>query len=274
MYQLGWFATSRGKTSKKLLEAVWDSIHRGEIKAEIAFVFSNREAGEGENSDRFFELVRSYHIPLVCLSSKRFKAEQGARFSSEQDNLPLWRREYDRTAMDLLAGFHPDLCVLAGYMLIVGREMCQRYNMINLHPAALGGPTGTWQEVIWQLISGKARETGAMMHLVTPELDKGPPVTYCTFSIRGEPFDKYWQEIEGRPVEEILKQGEDSPLFKLIREHGVVREFPLVVATIKAFSQGKVKITADKRVIEAEGHPIHGYDLTTEINKIVGGVIS
>jgi phosphoribosylglycinamide formyltransferase-1 len=78
LYQLGWFATSRGKTSKKLLEAVWDSIHRGEIEAEIAFVFSNREAGEGENSDRFFELVRSYHIPLVCLSSKRFKAEQRA----------------------------------------------------------------------------------------------------------------------------------------------------------------------------------------------------
>ncbi len=271
MYQLGWFATSRGKTSKKLLEAVWDSINRGEIEAEIAFVFSNREVGEGENSDRFFELVRSYHIPLVCLSSKRFKAEQGARFSGEQDNLPLWRREYDRAAMDLLAGFYPDLCVLAGYMLIVGREMCQRYNMINLHPAAPSGPTGTWQEVIWQLISGKARETGAMMHLVTPELDKGPPVTYCTFSIRGEPFDKYWQGIEGRPLEKILKQGEDSPLFKLIREHGVVREFPLVVATIKAFSQGKVKITADKRVIDAEGHPIHGYDLTTEINKIVEG---
>jgi phosphoribosylglycinamide formyltransferase-1 len=274
LYQLGWFATSLVKTSKKLLEAVWDSIHRGEIKAEIAFVFSNREVGEGENSDRFFELVMSYHIPLVCLSSKRFKAEQGAQFSGEQDNLPLWRREYDRAAMNLLAGFHPDLCVLAGYMLIVGREMCQRYNMINLHPAAPGGPTGTWQEVIWQLISGEAQETGAMMHLVTPELDKGPPVTYCTFSIRGEPFDKYWQEIEGHPVEEILKQGEDSPLFKLIREHGVVREFPLVVATIKAFSQGKVKITADNRVIDAEGHPIHGYDLTTEINKVVGEVIS
>jgi phosphoribosylglycinamide formyltransferase-1 len=269
LYQLGWFATSRGKTSKKLLEAVWDSINRGETEAEIAFVFSNREVGEGENSDRFFELVRSYNIPLVCLSSKGFKAEQGARFSGKQDSLPLWRREYDRAVMNLLAGFHPDLCVLAGYMLIVGREMCQRYNMINLHPAAPGGPTGTWQEVIWQLISGKARETGAMMHLVTPELDKGPPVTYCTFSIRGEPFDKYWQEIEGCPLEEILKRGEDSPLFKLIREHGVVREFPLVVATIKAFSQGKVKVTADKRVIDAEGHPIHGYDLTTEIDRLL-----
>ena len=59
--------------------------------------------------------------------------------------------------MNRLQGFHPDLCVLAGYMLIVGEEMCQRYNMINLHPAAPGGPTGTWQEVIWQLIDSKAR---------------------------------------------------------------------------------------------------------------------
>ena len=269
MYQLGWFATSRGKTSKKLLEAVWDSINRGEIEAEIAFVFSNREVGEGENSDRFFELVRSYDIPLVCLSSKRFKAEQGARFSGEQDNLPLWRREYDRAVMNLLAGFHPDLCVLAGYMLIVGREMCQRYNMINLHPAAPGGPAGTWQEVIWQLIRGKARETGAMMHLVTPELDRGPVVTYFTFPIRGEPFNKYWCEIEGRPLEEIRREGEDNPLFKLVRERGVAREFPLVIATIKAFSQGKVKITADKKVIDAEGRPINGYDLTNEIDRLV-----
>jgi folate-dependent phosphoribosylglycinamide formyltransferase PurN len=269
LYQLGWFATSRGKTSKKLLEAVWDSISRGEIEAEIAFVFSNREVGEGENSDRFFELVRSYDIPLVCLSSKRFKAEQGTRFSGEQDNLPLWRREYDRAVMNLLAGFHPDLCVLVGYMLIVGREMCQRYNMINLHPAAPGGPAGTWQEVIWQLIRGKARETGAMMHLVTPELDRGPVVTYFTFSIRGEPFNKYWCEIEGCPLEEIRREGEDTPLFKLIREREVVREFPLVIATIKAFSQGKVKITADKKVIDAEGRPINGYDLTDEIDRLV-----
>ncbi|GAH59253.1 unnamed protein product, partial [marine sediment metagenome] len=43
----------------------------------------------------------------------------------------------------------------------------QRYNMVNLHPAAPGGPTGTWQEVIWQLIENKAEETGVMMHLVT-----------------------------------------------------------------------------------------------------------
>ncbi|GAI48417.1 unnamed protein product, partial [marine sediment metagenome] len=120
--------------------------------------------------------------------------------------------------------------------------MCRRYNMINLHPAAPGGPAGTWQEVIWQLIKSGAEETGVMMHLVTPELDKGPPVTYCTFPIKGEPFDKYREEIQGHPLEEVKKsQGENNPLFRLIRQHGLAREFPLIISTLKTFSRGKIR---------------------------------
>jgi len=264
LYQLGWFSTSRGKTSKALLQAAVSSINRGEIDAKIAFVFSNREPGESENSDLFFEVVKSYNIPLICFSYQKFKAEKGTPITGE--TLPLWRLEYDREVMSRLQNFHPDLCVLAGYMLIVGREICQRYNMINLHPAAPGGPTGTWQEVIWQLIESRAQETGVMMHLVTPELDKGPPVTYCTFPIQGKPFDKYWLEIEARPIKEIKKEGENNPLFKLIRAHGVARELPLIIATLKAFSQGTVKIEAGK-VVDTDGKPSNGYNLTDEINK-------
>jgi len=274
LYQLGWFATSRGKTSKKLLQAVQSSINRGEIEAEIAFVFSNREPGEAENSDLFFQLVKSYHIPLICFSYQKYKAEKGALITGQEGTLPPWRLEYDREAMKRLQDYHADLCVLAGYMLVVGKEMCRRYNMINLHPAAPGGPTGTWQEVIWQLIANKAQETGAMMHLVTPELDKGSPVTYCTFPIQGKPFNEYWQEIENHPLEEIKKQGEAHPLFKLIREHGVAREFTLVISTLKAFSRGEVKITQDKRVTDSEGRPINGYNLTDEIDKIISDTIS
>ncbi|GAH36411.1 unnamed protein product, partial [marine sediment metagenome] len=187
--------------------------------------------------------------------------------------LPSWRLDYDREVMKQLQGFHPDLCVLAGYMLIVGAEMCQRYHMINLHPAAPGGPTGTWQKVIWQLIDSNAQETGVMMHLVTPELDKGPPVTYCTFPIRGEPFAKYWPEIDRLPSTSPARHNEENPLFKLIRQHGLAREFPLIIATLKAFSQGKVKITADKRIFYAGGKPIKGYNLTGEINKLLKGEI-
>ncbi len=270
MYKLGWFSTGRDKAARDLLEVAWNSIKLGEIEAEIAFVFCNREPGEAEESDLFLKMVEEYRIPLVCLSYQKFKAKKGFIITGQVETLPLWRLDYDREVMNRLKDFHPNLCVLAGYMLIVGKEMCQRYNMINLHPAAPGGPTGTWQEVIWQLVDKKAKETGVMMHLVTPELDKGPPVTYCTFSIRGEPFDKYWQEIDKLPVDEIKsRQGENSRLFRLIRKHGLAREFPLIISTIKAFSQGKVKITLDKKIVDNEGKPIKGYNLTDEINEAV-----
>jgi len=269
MYQIGWFSSGRDKAARDLLEAVQNSIRQGEITAEIASVFLNREPGESAESDLFIRLVESYNIPLVCFSYKGFKADKSNTTGHQGGGLPQWRLDYDREVMARLRGFSPDLCILAGYMLIVGPEMCSRYNMINLHPAAPGGPTGTWQEVVWQLIKKGAEETGAMMHLVTPELDRGPVVSYCTFPVRGEPFDSYWQQIKDKPLEEVKReQGKRNSLFKLIRKHGLAREFPLIIATLKAFSQGRVKIT-NGRVVDAEGRLISGYNLTDEINSYI-----
>jgi len=270
LYQLGWFSTGRDKAARELLRVVQSSSRLGEIEAEIAFVFSNREPGESKESDLFLKLVDDYHIPLVTLSYQKFKAREGVTNSHQQGGLPLWRLDYDREVMSRLQDFHPDLCVLAGYMLIVGGEMCQRYSMINLHPAAPGGPKGTWQEVTWQLIDNRAEETGVMMHLVTPELDKGPPVTYCVFPIRGEPFDRYWRELEKLPPGPKTRD-ENAPLFRLIRKYGLAREFPLIISTLKAFSQSKVEIAAGK-VVDSSGKPINGYNLTDEINGKVKGV--
>ena len=43
--------------------------------------------------------------------------------------------------------------------------------------------------------------------------------------------------------------------------------------TIKVFSEGKVRINPDKKVVDADGSPISGYNLTDEIAKQVGGII-
>jgi phosphoribosylglycinamide formyltransferase-1 len=263
MYQIGWFSTGRGKGSRDLLTVARESMRQGKLKASIPFVFCSREPGDAPGSDQFIELVRSYEIPLICFSSRKFKRQMKAESPDE------WRVEYDRVVMKRLEGFHHDLCILAGYMLVVGKEMCRKYKMVNLHPATPDGPKGTWQEVIWQLIETKAQSTGAMMHLVTPELDQGPPVAYCTFTIRGEPFDKHWKEVEGLSVDQIKsRQGEDNALFKLIRQHGVVREHPLVISTINAFSQGHVRIEGET-VVDKGGKPIAGYDLTEEIDQLM-----
>ncbi len=264
MYRFGWFSTGRDKAARDLLTAAYENIRKANIQGKLAFVFCSREPGESAESDHFLKLVKGYCIPAIHFSFQRFKTGQ-PRMDTE-----ALRLAYDREVMKRLENRHADLCVLAGYMLIVGKEMCRKYDMINLHPAAPGGPAGTWQEVIWQLIASKAQSTGVMMHLVTPELDRGPVVTYCTFSIRGSAFDKHWADIDGLSVEEIKKrEGENNRLFKTIREHGVKREFPLIIATLKAFSEGRARITPDKKVVNSSGKPVNGYDLTEGIERLI-----
>ncbi len=270
-YQLGWFSTGRDQAARDLLTTVNNAIQRGEIEAEIAFVFCNREPGESAESDSFIKLVQGYHIPLVYFSSHKFQVNHRTPAHEPPGTLNAWKRDYDRELIKRLADFTPDLCVMAGYMLIISPELCQRYPIVNLHPAVPGGPKGTWQEVIWQLIDNEAKQTGAMMHLVTPELDRGPAVAYCTFSIRGEPFDHYWQEIKRLPAESAAKLKARDSLFQLIRQHELSREFPLIVATLKAFSQGKIRINKEKQVVDAQGKPIKGYNLTEEIDQELKG---
>jgi phosphoribosylglycinamide formyltransferase-1 len=269
MFRLGWFSTGRGPGSRGLITAVNDAIGRSDINAKIEFVFCSREAGEADGSDEFLKLVESYHLPLIPISYQKFRKAHAVPGKTDKNALPEWRLEYDRTVMAKLEKYQTDLCVMAGYMLVVGREMCARYTFLNLHPAAPWGPKGTWQEVIWQLIENKATETGIMMHLVTPDLDRGPVVTYCTFPIKGGEFDKRWSEIKGKSVAEIkAKEGEENALFKLVRAEGVQREIPLIIATIKAFSEGKVKVISGK-VFDTSGKEVSGYDLTEDIEKMV-----
>ena len=254
MLNIGWFSTGRDEAARQLLQAAQESISNGDIAGKISFVFSNREPGESPQSDLFFQLVHSYDIPLVCFSHRKFKTEA----KQSQEN---WRLKYDSEVKKRIAKFAPDLCVLAGYMLIIGEELCRKYNMINLHPAPPGGPVGSWQEVIWKLIEDKAAEAGAMIHLVTPELDRGPVISYCLFPVRGKSFNRYWQ-----------KDDKDA-LFNLIRQHELAREFPLIISTLKALSQGELSIR-DGKVIDARGRSIDGYDLSSKINKAIKGKIA
>ena len=273
MYKLGWFSTGRGEGSRGLLRAIHDAISSGEINAGIEFVFCSRERGETDATDIFLDMVNDYHLPLVSLSYRKFKS--GRPDADDEGNLSPWRIDYDREVMKHLRGFRPDLCVLAGYMLIVGPEMCRDYDMINLHPAAPGGPKGTFQQVIWQLIENEAERTGVMMHLVTPELDEGPPVSYCTFPIRGGPFDDFWRDMDKHSVEEVKKtRGQQNELFRAIRKHGYARELPLIIETIRAFSEAKIRVTPDKKLVNADGNPIKGYDLTAEVDRIVKGALA
>ena len=72
-----------------------------------------------------------------------------------------------------------------------------------------------------------------MMRLVTPELDRGPVITFCKYRIKKHDFEK-------------------------IRQQGLKREFPLIVETLRLLAEGKIKIDA---------LPAGGYDLTKIIDR-------
>jgi hypothetical protein len=171
--------------------------------------------------------------------------------------------------MDLIAPYGTDLGMLAGYMLIFGREACDRYNFLNLHPAAPGGPIGTWQRVIWQLIDQRAAESGVLINRVIPEVDEGPVVAYCRYPLRGPDIDPLWQAIGTRSAEDLRDtEGEKLPLFQEIRRRGVRFEIPLMVQTLVALADGRVRIVDGEPV--AGGVPLpNGLDLSDEVARVV-----
>jgi phosphoribosylglycinamide formyltransferase-1 len=269
--RIGWFSTGRDEAARELLKTVVKRKEEGFFDVSIEFVFSNWEEGEEpgqkdfKEREEFFKLVHDYGIPLVTLSWKKFEPQL------KTEDKERWRMEYGREMRRLLSDHPFDLGVLAGYMLWVDDETCQEFDLINLHPALPGGPKGTWQEVIWELIGQKAEKQGAMIHLTTPEWDEGPALTYCSFSLRTDDYLPLWEQMEGKlktmSYDEIIKdEGEAEPLFRRIRADGELRELPLIAQSIKLFADGKVFIK-DQRLYE-EGVPLdEAYDLTKEVDE-------
>jgi phosphoribosylglycinamide formyltransferase-1 len=266
---IGWLSTGRDPAARNLLaDVVARSQHDG-IDLDIAAVFCDREGGESSESDRFLDLAERLGFRAVTLSSAAsWQAAQTAGRTRE-----AWRHDFHESVMRCLAPFGLDVLVLAGYMLIVSPAMCRRYPMLNLHPALPGGPTGTWQEVIWALLRNGATETGAMIHLVTPQLDRGPVVAFDHFPIVGHDYDPLWEafhdKVSRRSFDAVVQtEGESEPLFAAVRRRGEAREIPLLYRTVKQFVIGKLHTSGGAVLSGTRKLPL---DLTAEVDTELEG---
>lgn len=248
MLKLGWMSTGRGEASLALLRAVCDDIEAGRLDARISFVLSNREPGEAVQTDRFFDFARSQGLPLISESSSRFRQHTPG---------PDWRASFDQLLLSRMEQFDVDLAFMAGYMLIVSDSLCTQYLLLNLHPALPGGPTGTWREVMAELATTGAARTGAMVHVVTPELDRGPIASYFSFSIDGEPFAS------------LRRAGDTDALADAIRKHELRREFPLILSTLRALAAGDLVIS-ERRAYDTNGRLLDGgKDISAEVERLL-----
>lgn len=237
--KIGWFTTARDEAALSLLKIVYQKMREGFLPLEISYVFVSKEADESPQAKAFIEEARDkMNLKVISFSALRFEPEL------RKKDLESWRKLYHQEVLKRLPE-EVDLGMLAGYMWVASAEFCERLPLLNLHPALPGGPKGTWQEVIWQLISARSAETGVMIHRATPELDEGPPLTFVRFPIRTPEWLPLWNHTEQVLLKYHLKglrerEGEKNLLFQKIREEGVKRELPLIVFTLKYFAEDKI----------------------------------
>ena len=232
MKRIGWFTTGRGPGSLGLFTTMRSKIKNGEIDAQLAFVFLNREVKGNQNRAKLIAMAEEDGVPVIILPSDTFRPEL------KEKDLVAWREAYGEALRDRISGHKMDFGVLAGYMLILDPKTCQKYDIINLHPALPDTYQGTWEEIVRRVAAGDDARYGSMVHVCTPELDRGMVVAYDEFDI---------MDLR-RSISSV------DELAKAIRAREVQREVPLLMETIKVLVDGDLTLRSGD-LYDRKGRP-------------------
>ncbi|MCX6650407.1 MAG: formyltransferase family protein [Methanomassiliicoccales archaeon] len=218
--RIGWFTTGRGPGSLGLFTTMRSKIKSGEIDAQLAFVFLNREVKGNQYRAKLKVMAEEDGVPVIILPSDTFRPEL------KRKDLVAWRDAYGETLRESISGHKMDFGVLAGYMLILDPKTCQKYDIINLHPALPDTYQGTWEEIVRRVAAGDDEKYGSMVHVCTSELDRGAVVAYDKFDI---------SDLR-------LTVGSIDELAKAIRAREAKREVPLLMETVKLLVNGDLTL--------------------------------
>lgn len=155
--RLGVLISGRGSN----LQSIVDAIRRGDLRASIAVVISNRAEAAG------LMRAREAGLETVCLRQKDYAS----------------RDEYDAAVAGLLRARAVDLVCLAGFMRLVGAPLLEAFpnRILNIHPSLL--PAFPGLDAQQQALDYGVRVAGATVHLVTAELDGGPIVAQAAVPV-------------------------------------------------------------------------------------------
>jgi phosphoribosylglycinamide formyltransferase-1 len=195
------FASGRGSN----FQAILNAIDSGLLPAQIAVLISNKsDAGA-------MEIARAHNIPTQHLSRKMFSSEEALADAM----------------LEVLEKNHGEFIALSGYMKKIPAQVIHQYRdrIVNIHPALLpsfGGEGMYGYRVHEAVIASGEKVSGATVHLVDEEYDRGPIVLQKTIAIAQN-------ETPDSLAEKVLKI-----------EHEI---FPLA---LKAFAEGRVKVEGRK----------------------------
>ena len=140
------------------LQAIMDAIDSGKItNAEIVRVISNNKTAYA------LERAKNHGIDAVAVSPKDYET----------------RELFNQALLDTINEVQPDLIVLAGFLVVIPKEMIAQYRnrIINIHPSLIPsfcGPGYYGLKVHEAALERGVKVTGATVHFVDEGTDTGP----------------------------------------------------------------------------------------------------
>jgi formyltetrahydrofolate-dependent phosphoribosylglycinamide formyltransferase len=154
-------------------------------------------SGRGSNLqaiiEHFENVARERVANVVLVASNRPDSPVLIRAATASIDIATFDAADDGTELlALLHKFRIDLVVLAGYLKRIQSSVIREYagRIVNIHPAllpAFGGEGMYGARVHEAVIASGAKETGATVHLVDDEYDRGPIVAQWRIPV--EPSD-------------------------------------------------------------------------------------
>lgn len=139
------------------LQAIIDGVESGKVQnTKIAAVISNNQNAYA------LERARMHQIPDVVVSPKDYES----------------REAFNEAFVKKMKELGPDLIVLAGFMVILPKQMIQEYRdkIINIHPSLIPSFCGTGfygLRVHEEALKYGVKVTGATVHYVDEGTDTG-----------------------------------------------------------------------------------------------------
>ena len=140
------------------LQAIIDAVESGQItNTKIAGVISNNKNAYA------LERAKKHGIPSLCISPKQFAS----------------REEFNEQFLEKVNELHPDLIVLAGFLVVFPPAMIETYRnrIINIHPSLIPSFCGTGfygLKVHEAALARGVKVVGATVHFVDEGTDTGP----------------------------------------------------------------------------------------------------
>lgn len=94
------------------------------------------------------------------------------------------RQEWDRALAETVAGFAPDLVVLAGFMKLLGPDLLASHRVVNTHPALCPSFPGTNGPK--DALEYGVKVTGATLFVVDAGVDTGPIVAQVVVPVEDD----------------------------------------------------------------------------------------